>query len=65
MQRTQVWSLVQEYPTCGGATEPNTTAEPTLWTLRAAAANAQVSRAHAPQQEKPPQIEEAWDWKEA
>ena len=45
MQGTQVQSLVQEDPTCRGATEPmcHTTTE------------AHAPRARAPQQEKPPQ----------
>ena len=63
MQRTPVWSLVQEDPTCHGATKPvyhsywasslcARTAEPCATTIEA-----HELRTHAPQQEKPLQWE--------
>ena len=86
MQGTQVRSLVQEDPTCFGATKPvhrsywactlepashnywariplllkpvhSRARMPQLLSLRAATTEACVPRAHAPQQEKPPQWE--------
>ena len=73
MQGTWVWALVQEDPTCRGATKPvrhnywACALEPTshsywaralqLLSPRAATTEARVPRAHAPQQKKPPQWE--------
>ena len=66
MQVIQVWSLVWEDPTCRKATKPmrhNYWAcalephEPQLLSLHAATTEARMPRAHAPQQEKPPQWE--------
>ena len=57
MQGTRVWSLVQEVPTCHGASKPvchNCWArEPQLLSLCATTAEAYAPRAHALQQEKP------------
>ena len=62
MQRTRVRALVQEDPTCRGATKPvrhNYWAcaldprEPQLLSPHATTTEARVPRAHAPQQEKP------------
>ena len=50
MQGILVPFLVQEDPTCRGATEP------ALWSPRATTPEAQAPRASAPQQEKP------WQW---
>ena len=71
MEGTQVQALVQEDPTCHGATKPcDTTTEPALlarkpqllkptshnyWSPHAATTEARAPRAHALQQEKPPQ----------
>ncbi|XP_049559490.1 modulator of macroautophagy TMEM150B isoform X2 [Orcinus orca] len=63
MQGTQVQALVQEDPTCSGATKPmrhnprlrSRAREPKLLSLRATTTEARVPRACAPQQEKPPQ----------
>ena len=61
-----VWALVQEDPTCHGATKPVRhnywacaveSASHNYWSLRATTTEARVPRAHAPQQEKPPQWE--------
>ena len=73
MQETQVPSLVREDPTCHGATKPihhnywahtlepvshNCWArEPQLLSLCATTTEARTPRAHALQQEKPPQWE--------
>ena len=66
MQRTRVRSLVREDPTCLGATKPvhhNYWAcalgppSHNCWSPRATTTEARVPRAHAPQQEKPPQWE--------
>ena len=58
MQGTQVQALVQEDPTCRGATKP---VRHNYWacTLEPACCNywAHAPRAHARQQEKPPQWE--------
>ena len=58
MQGTRVWVLVREDPTCRGATKP---VSHNYWAcaLEPASHNywAHVSRAHAPQQEKPPRWE--------
>ena len=58
VQGTRVRALVQEDPTCHGASKPvrhNT--EPALQSPRATATEGHVPRACAPQQEKPPQRE--------
>ena len=61
-----VRALVREDPTCGGATKPvhhnywACTLEPmshNYWSLCATTTEARAPRAHAPQQEKPPQWE--------
>ena len=52
MQGTRVWSLVREDPTCCRATKPRVLQ---LLSLCAATTEACVPRAHALQQEKPPQ----------
>ena len=61
MQGAQIWSLVREDPTCRGATKPVRhnywACEPQLLSPRAATTEARAPRAHAPQQEKPPQWE--------
>ena len=61
MQGTRVWALVWEDPTCRGATKPvrhNYWAHvPQLLSPRATTTEAHKPRAHAPQQEKPPQWE--------
>ena len=66
MQGTQVQSLVREDPTCRGATKPVRhnywacaldPASHNYWSPRATTTAARVPRAHAPQQEKPPQWE--------
>ena len=73
MQGTRVWALVQEDPTCRGATKPMRhnywacaleptshnywAREPQLLSPWAATTEACTPRAHAPQQEKPPQWE--------
>ena len=66
MQGTQVRALVQEDPTCRGATKPvrhnywACALEPVshnYWSLRATATEAHMPRVCAPQQEKPPQWE--------
>ena len=65
MQGTQVWALVREDPTCHGATKPMLhnywacarAREPQLLSPRATTTEARVPRAHARQQEKPPQWE--------
>ena len=65
MQRTWVWALVQEDPTCHGATKP---VRHNYWAciracklpwLRPCArtTEARTPRAHAPQHQKPPQSE--------
>ena len=55
MQRTRVRSLVQEDPTCHGATKPVRHAcEPQLLSPLVATTEARVPRVRAPQ-EKPPQ----------
>ena len=62
-QGTRVRALVQEDPTCCGAHEPQLLSlcsrarEPQLLSPRATTTEAHVPRAHAPQQEKPPQWE--------
>ena len=56
MQETWVPSLVQEDLTCLGTTTLcTTTIEPVLSSPRTATTGARVPRAHALQQEKPPQ----------
>ena len=57
MQGTRVQALVREDPTCRGATKPmrHNRLEPQLLSLRATTTEARMPRAHAPQQEKPPQ----------
>jgi len=56
MQETWVQSLVQEDLTCLGTTKLcATTIEPVLSSPRTATIGARVPRAHALQQEKPPQ----------
>ena len=66
MQGTRFWALVQEDPTCRGATKPRASQllilssrarEPQLLSPRAATTEARMPRARAPQQEKPPQWE--------
>ena len=66
MQGTQLRPLVQEDPTCPGATKPvrhnywACTLEPVshnYWGPHATTTEARVPRACAPQQEKPPQWE--------
>ena len=52
MQGPQVQALVQEDPTCRGATKPR---EPQLLSPRATTTEARMPRACALQQEKPPQ----------
>ena len=75
MQETQVWALVREDPTHHRATKPvrhnylacsSGAHEPQLLSLCAATTEARVPRAHAPQQEKPPQWEaRAAQWRVA
>ena len=64
VQGTRVPALVWEDPTCRGATKPQVpqllslhsrAREPQLLSPRATTTEAHVPRAHAPQQEKPPQ----------
>ena len=65
MQGTRVQVLVQEDPTCRGATKPmhraqllslrSRTREPQLLSPRATTTEACMPRARAPQQETPPQ----------
>ena len=58
MQGTQVQALVQEDPTCRGATKPMHNywaCEPQLLSPRATTTEACAPRACVPQQEKPPQ----------
>ena len=64
MQGTWVRALVREDPTCRGANKPvapqllslcSRAHEPQLLSLRVTATEAHMPRAHAPQQEKPPQ----------
>ena len=50
MQGTQVWSLVQEDPTCCRAAKP---VHCSYWACHAATVKAHISRAHASQQRKP------------
>ena len=66
MQGTWVRALVQEDPTCRRATKPmrhsywslhSRAREPQLLSSRATTTEARKPRAHAPQQEKPPQWE--------
>ena len=66
MQGTQVWALVWEDPTCRGVTKPvrhnywACTLEPashSFWAHMLQLLNPAHHRAHAPQQEKPPQWE--------
>ena len=67
MQGTRVWALVQEDPTCRRATKPvhhnywawalEPAHKPQLPSPHAATTEACVPRAHALQQEKPPQWE--------
>ena len=73
MQGTRVWALVQEDPTCRGATKPvhhnywawaleptshnYWACEPQPLSLQATTTEAREPRARAPQQEKPPQWE--------
>ena len=66
MQGTRVWALVWEDPTCRGATGPVShncwacalePASHNYWSLHVTTTEARVPRAHAPQQEKPPQWE--------
>ena len=66
MQGTRVRALVQEDPTCCRATKPvhhnywACALEPVshnYWARIATSTEARVPRAHAPQQEKPPQWE--------
>ena len=61
VQETQVRALVWEDPTCHGATKPVRhnywACEPQLLSLRATTTEAHMPRAHALQQEKPPQWE--------
>ena len=66
MQGTRIQALVQEDPTCLGATKPvrqnywACALEPTrhnYWNPRATTTEAHEPRARAPQQEKPPQWE--------
>ena len=61
MQGTRVQALVREDPTCRGATKPvhhdYWARKPQLLSPRATTTEARVPRAHAPQQEKPPQWE--------
>ena len=75
MQGTRVQALVQEDPTCHGATKPvhhsywacalepanhnYWACEPQLLSLRATTTEARAPTAHALQQEKPPQWEPA------
>ena len=68
MQGTRVQALVQEDPTCGGATKPvshNYWAHvPQLLSPRATTTEVRAPRARAPQQEKPPQWEaQAPQWR--
>ena len=54
MQGTRVRALVQEDPTCRGATKPMpTAAAPALWSPLATTTEARTPRARAPQQERP------------
>ena len=64
MQGTRVRALVREDPTCRGATKPHAplllslhfrSREPQLLSPRATTTEARTPRAHATQQEKPPQ----------
>ena len=66
MQGTRVRALVREDPTCHGATKPrgpqllslhSRARKPQLLSLRATTTEAREPRAHALQQEKPPQWE--------
>ena len=60
MQGTRVWALVQEDPTCRGATKiPHVRHNYWACTREPASHNyeARTPRARAPQQEKPPQRE--------
>ena len=75
MQGTRVWALVREDPTCRGATKPvghnywACSLEPTshnYWSPHTTATEAREPRAHALQQEKPPQWEAcALQWRVA
>ena len=66
MQRTWVWALVREDPTCRRATKPRVPQllslhskahKPQLLSPHATTTEACLPRAHALQQEKPPQWE--------
>ena len=61
MQGTRVQALVQEDPTCRGATKPVRhnywACEPQLLSPRATTTKTHAPRDRAPQQEKPPQWE--------
>ena len=66
MQGTRVQALVQEDPTCRGATKPvhhnywACALEPVshnYWSPHTTTTEDRMPRAHAPQQEKPPQWE--------
>ena len=58
MQRARVWSLVQEDPTCPGATKPEChNSEPTLWSQEPEPPKPARPRARVPHREKPPQWE--------